>query len=255
MTSFQAQPRIALVTGAARGMGATIAERLAVTGMHVIVADILDTVGEAADGLKAEGLSASAATVDLGDLPSVEPFVRGLLLEHGRIDVVINNAGISPKHNGIRASIEETSLDEWQRVIDINLTAAFLVIKSVLPSMKANAWGRIVNMASQAGRTKSMVAGSHYSASKAGLIGFTRTLAGEVGPFGITANAIAPGRIDTPMASEAGADVNARYTSTIPVGRIGTPDDVAAAVAYLTSEEAGFVTGACLDLNGGHFMA
>lgn len=255
MTSFQAQPRIALVTGAARGMGATIAERLAVTGMHVIVADILDTVGEAADGLEAKGLSASAATVDLGDLPSVEPFVRGLLLEHGRIDVVINNAGISPKHNGIRATIEETSLDEWQRVIDINLTAAFLVIKSVLPSMKANAWGRIVNMASQAGRTKSMVAGSHYSASKAGLIGFTRTLAGEVGPFGITANAIAPGRIDTPMASEAGADVNARYTSTIPVGRIGTPDDIAAAVAYLTSEEAGFVTGACLDLNGGHFMA
>lgn len=231
-------PRIALVTGAAQGIGAAIAERLARDGMQVVLADVLDRVEDTAAGLAAEGLACTAVRVDLG-----------------RIDVVVNNAGISPKHDGKRAPIDETSLEEWQAVIDINLTACFLIVKAALPSMKANRWGRIVNMASQAGRTRSQVAGSHYSASKAGLIGFTRTLAGEVGPFGITANCIAPGRIDTPMASEAGSEVNARYVGTIPVGRIGTPDDIGAAVAYLASEEAGFVTGVCLDVNGGHFMA
>lgn len=254
MTVQSSQSRIALVTGAARGIGAAIAERLASDGMQVILADILDSVEDTASALAAKGYAASATKVDLGNLPSVEPFVANLIGEHGRIDVIVNNAGISPKHDGKRAPIDQTSLEEWQKVVDINLTACFLIVKASLPSMKANGWGRVVNMASQAGRTKSQVAGSHYSASKAGLIGFTRTLAGEVGPFGITANCIAPGRIDTPMASEAGSEVNARYVSTIPVGRIGTPDDVGAAVAYLASEEAGFVTGVCLDLNGGHFM-
>lgn len=255
MTVQPVQSRIALVTGAARGIGAAIAERLASDGMHVVLADILDGVEETASALAAKGHAASAARVDLGDLPAVEPFVADLVRRHGRIDVIVNNAGISPKHDGKRAPIDETSLEEWQKVVDINLTACFLIVKASLPSMKANRWGRIVNMASQAGRTKSLVAGSHYAASKAGLIGFTRTLAGEVGSFGITANCIAPGRIDTPMASEAGSEVNARYVSTIPVGRIGTPDDVGAAVSYLASDEAGFVTGVCLDLNGGHFMA
>lgn len=247
--------RIALVTGAARGIGAALAERLASDGLKVILADVLDSVEDTAAALRNKALDAEGAKVDLADLNSIEPFVASLLARHGRLDVVVNNAGISPKHNGLRAPIEETSLDEWQSVIDINLTACFLLTKATLPSMKANRWGRFVNMASQAGRTRSQVAGSHYSASKAGLIGFTRTLAGEVGAFGITANCIAPGRIDTPMASEAGSEVNARYLSAIPVGRIGTPDDVGAAVSYLASDSAGFVTGICLDLNGGHFMS
>jgi 3-oxoacyl-[acyl-carrier protein] reductase len=223
--------------------------------LRVIAVDVLGSVDETAATLRSSGLAVEAARIDLGDLPALEPFMRDLIDRVGRIDVLVNNAGISPKHEGIRAAVDETELGEWQRVIDINLTACFLLVKASLPSMKANKWGRIVNMASQAGRTKSMVAGSHYAASKAGLIGFTRTLAGEVGPFGITANCIAPGRIDTPMASEAGSEVNARYVSTIPVGRIGTPDDVGAAVSYLASDAAGFVTGVCLDLNGGHFMA
>lgn len=254
MTQIQ-HPRVALVSGAARGIGAAIAERLATDGMHVILADILDSGEQKASELRAKGLSCSYAWIDIGDLASVEPFIQAQIQEHGRIDVAVNNAGISPKHEGKRLPIDETSLEEWQKVIDINLTACFLVTKAVLPGMKARRWGRIVNMGSQAGRTRSQVAGSHYSASKAGLMGFTRTLAGEVGPFGITANSIAPGRIDTPMASEAGSAVNERYLSAIPVGRIGTPDDVGAAVSYLASDEAGFVTGVCLDLNGGHFMA
>jgi 3-oxoacyl-[acyl-carrier protein] reductase len=120
--------------------------------------------------------------------------------------------------------------------------------------MKANGWGRIVNIASQAGRTRTDIAGAHYAASKAGMMGLARTLAVEVGKDGITCNSIAPGRIETPMAAEAGAAVNAAYLTRIPVGRLGTPDDVAAAVAFLASDEAGFISGVTLDVNGGAFM-
>lgn len=247
--------KIALVTGAAQGIGAGIAERLAADGAHVILADILDEVQTTASTLADKGHAVSCKQIDLGQLSSIDTFISGLIRHHGRLDIVVNNAGISPKHDGRRLPIDETPLEEWQQVLDINLTACFLIIKAALPAMKSRGWGRIINMASQAGRTKSQIAGAHYSASKAGLIGFTRTLAGEVGPFGITANCIAPGRIESPMAAMAGGEVNARYASAIPVGRLGTATDIAAATAYLASEEAGFVTGVCLDLNGGHFMA
>lgn len=255
MSSIDGRSRTALVTGAARGIGLAIARRLCIEGVKVVVADIQDEVKDVAATLIAEGHDAVPALIDLGDLPAIEPFVANLISDHGRIDVLVNNAGISPKHNGVRAPIDATDLDEWRRVIDINLTACFLLTKSCLPSMKEAGWGRFVNVASQAGRTRSQVAGAHYAASKAGLIGFTRTLAGECGASGITANCIAPGRIDTPMASGATADVNQRFVSGIPVGRIGLPEEVAAAAAYLISDEAAFVTGVCLDLNGGHFMA
>lgn len=255
MNTASGEPRVALVTGAARGIGLAIAKRFCAEGMKVVAIDVLDEVEGVAAELTAQGHSAFPALIDLGDLPTIEPFVEKLIGEHGHIDILVNNAGISPKHDGMRAPIDATALDEWRRVIDINLTACFLLTKATLPSMKERRWGRFVNIASQAGRTRSQVAGAHYAASKAGLIGFTRTLAGEAGTLGITANCIAPGRIDTPMASEAGAEVNQRFVSGIPVGRVGLPEEVAAAAAYLASDEAAFVTGVCLDLNGGHFMA
>lgn len=245
------QRKTALVTGAAQGIGAGIAKRLADDGCRVILMDVLPDVAETARQI---GSGASPAVLDLSDLAAIEPFMAGLIGRDGPIDILVNNAGISPKHDGKRAPVCDTALAEWQSVIDVNLTAAFVLCKMVVPGMQARGWGRIVNMSSQAARTRSTVAGSHYAASKAGLIAFSRTLAGEVGHDGITVNCIAPGRIDTPMAATAGAEVNTAYVKTIPVGRIGTPADVAEAVAYFASDATGFVTGTVMDVNGGHFM-
>lgn len=245
------QQRAALVTGAARGIGADIAQRLTDEGCRVILLDVLPEVARTAELI---GSGASSAVLDLSDLAVIEPFMTELLAREGPVDILVNNAGISPKHDGKRAPVSETALSEWQSVMDVNLNAAFLMCKAVLPAMQARGWGRIINMSSQAARTRSTVAGSHYAASKAGLIAFSRTLAGEVGHDGITVNCIAPGRIDTPMAATAGADVNTAYVKTIPVGRIGTPEDVAQAVAYFAAEATGFVTGTVMDVNGGHFM-
>lgn len=245
------QQRAALVTGAARGIGADIAQRLTDEGCRVILLDVLPEVARTAEQI---GSGASSAVLDLSDLAVIEPFMTELIAREGPVDILVNNAGISPKHDGKRAPVSETALSEWQSVMDVNLNAAFLMCKAVLPAMQTRGWGRIINMSSQAARTRSTVAGSHYAASKAGLIAFSRTLAGEVGHDGITVNCIAPGRIDTPMAATAGADVNTAYVKTIPVGRIGTPEDVAQAVAYFAADATGFVTGTVMDVNGGHFM-
>ena len=148
--------------------------------------------------------------------------------------------------------MEETDVDEWQRVIAVNLTGTFLLCRAALPLMKRGGWGRIVNFSSQGGRMRSLLSGAHYAASKAGLIGFTRVLAGQVGGYGITANCIAPGRIDTEQSRSFG-DVDT-YLTQLPVGRFGEAADIAAGVEYLVSDGAGFVTGTVLDINGGFFM-
>lgn len=244
---------VALVTGAARGIGAAIAERLAADGHRTILHDRLDEVKATAAALAGRRLDAEAAVFDLADLEGVEPFFADLCRREG-VDIVVNNAGISPKHDGKRMPAGSMALDEWRQVLDVNLTAPFLISKAALPLMRERRWGRFVNMASQAARTGSRVAGAHYAASKAGIVAFSRALAIETGGDGITVNCIAPGRIDTPMAREAGAAVNDAYVATIPVGRIGTPEDVADAVSFYAGEGSGFVTGTVMDVNGGHFM-
>lgn len=244
---------VALVTGAARGIGEAIAERLAMDGHRVILVDRLEKTQEIAARLRSRGLDAIGEVFDLGQLEAIEVFFSELSRRE-KIDIVVNNAGVSPKHDGKSARAAETALPEWQHVLDINLTAPFLISKATLPIMQENGWGRFINMSSQAARTGSRVAGAHYAASKAGLIAFSRSLAIQVGSEGITVNCIAPGRIDTPMAREAGVAVNAAYVATIPVLRMGTPEDVADAVSFYASEGSGFVTGTVMDVNGGHYM-
>ncbi|MDX5361647.1 MAG: SDR family oxidoreductase [Alphaproteobacteria bacterium] len=248
--------RTAIVTGAARGIGFGIARRLLEEGANVTIAD----VGEAAlEGAMAElppelGARAFPRVADVSLDAEVERLVADTAARFGSLDILVNNAGISPKHEGRTAPVADMDPAEWRRVLDVNLTGAFLCARACIPHMRKVGWGRIVNIASQAGRTRSDIAGAHYAASKAGMIGLARTLAGEVGRDGITVNSIAPGRIMTPMAAEAGAAVNEAYLTRIPVARLGTVEDIAGAVAYLASDEAGFVTGVAFDVNGGVFM-
>ena len=247
--------RHAVVTGAARGIGLGIARRLLREGADVALVDrdpaALD---EALRELPQGGGRALAVVCDVSKEDQVLQMVQRVTQALGGVDILVNNAAISPKHQGRKAPVAQMALREWQQVLDVNLTSAFLCAQACLPGMVERRWGRIVNIASQAGRTRSEISGAHYGASKAGMASLARTLACEVGELGITVNSIAPGRIDTPMAQTVSAEVNDRYRAGIPVRRFGTPDDVAAAVSYLASQDAGFVTGTTLDVNGGAFM-
>jgi 3-oxoacyl-[acyl-carrier protein] reductase len=246
--------RIALVTGAAGGIGLSIAGRLAADGAHVVLADIASHVEDGAAALRSAGHSAEAVSGDVSDEAWCEEIVTRIQRDHGGLDILVNNAGISPKRDGRKIPVRDTGLDQWNRVFAVNLTGAFLLCRAATPGMQARGWGRVVNIASQAARTRADIAGAAYAASKSGMIGLSRVLASEVGRDGVTVNCIAPGRIESPMAAMAGAAANQEYVTRIPVGRIGTADDIAATVAFLASKEAGFVTGATIDVNGGFFM-
>ncbi|MBI4966461.1 MAG: 3-oxoacyl-ACP reductase [Desulfomonile tiedjei] len=246
--------RVALVTGAAKGIGLATSRILLANGNHVVMVDCnpID-----AEGLLREDhlLRVTTAVVDVADLNAVRDLKERIEAEIEPVSVLVNNAGISPKRpDGSSSGILDVTENEWAQVIHINLTSVMLLCRLFLPAMKAGGFGRIVNLASLAGRTKSVVAGPSYMASKAGLIGLTRAIASEMGPFGITANCVAPGRILTDMARQAGPEVNLRYAEKIPVRRLGTPEEVGEAIAFLCGEQAGFINGAIIDINGGFFM-
>lgn len=247
------KPKIALITGAARGIGATMAAHLAREGHHVVLVDALEAVLETAKGLTAEGGKAKGIVADVSSEASVRSIIAGLM-EQGGVDILVNNAGISPKPNGSKTLVQDMELSDWERVMKVNLTATFMFSRGCIPNMIANSWGRIINTSSMAGRSRSQLAAAHYAASKAGMIGFSRTLAAEVAPHGITVNCIAPGRIRTPMSVEHGEKLNEEAIKRIPVGRLGTADEIGALVAYLASQNSGYITGATIDINGGEFM-
>jgi 3-oxoacyl-[acyl-carrier protein] reductase len=248
--------RIALVTGAARGIGFAIAETLARGGAHVMLADVANGVHERAKELRSAGWSVESAALDVGSASDIRTLTQSLIESHGRVDILVNNAGIAPKKpNGLKSLVHEIDDTEWERVLGVNLTGTFILCKACVPSMKLQKWGRIINLTSVAARAKSDISAAHYCASKAGLIGFSRVLANEVGPYGIRVNCIAPGRIMTPLAAVAGDEVNQGYIKLIPTGRLGTPADVARVASFLASDDVDFVTGSVIDVNGGSYMA
>jgi NAD(P)-dependent dehydrogenase (short-subunit alcohol dehydrogenase family) len=241
--------RVGLVTGGGSGIGRAVALRLARAGADVAV---LDLNAGGAEGVAAEvrsaGCRAVAVPVDVSVAASVAAAVERVAAELGRIEVCVNSAGIAD-------FTAFTDLDEarFDRMIAVHLKGTYLVCRAVVPAMIAARSGRIVNISSAAGLNGGGPGLAHYAAAKAGIIGLTKSLALELGPYGITVNAIAPGLIDTPLIRQAGApaDLYDAIVARIPVRRIGRPEDIAAACAYLASEEAAFCTGQVLSPNGG----
>ncbi len=246
--------RNALVTGAARGIGFATALRLASAGHRVLLADRLEEVHQSAQALRDQGLAAVSHVGDTATPAGAEAAVSAAKAAFGGVEILVNNAGISPKHKGAKYLTVETPLAEWHEVMRINLEGPFLMARACVALMCERQWGRIVSISSLAGRTGSRFPSTAYAASKAGVLGFSRVLAEEVGRFGVTVNCIAPGRIETPMSGESGQDVQKSYAAGIPVGRLGVPDDIACAIGFLVSDGASNVTGAVLDVNGGVYM-
>lgn len=248
------RPRVAIVTGAARGLGAAIARKLAVSGHPVVLADMLDNVEEAANNLVRSGYQARAVKLDVGLAASVESLPDQIGDWWNDVSILINNAGISPKWDGRKREVVDTPLEEWERVLSVNLTGPFLLSKLCIPTMRARGWGRIVMITSIAAHLPSKVAGAYYGTSKAGLMSLARNLALELGPHGITVNSVSPGRIESEMVAASGGMTNESYLDRIPLGRLGVPDDVADAVSFFASDAAAYLTGAALDVGGGIYM-
>lgn len=247
--------RIAVVTGARQGIGLETSKALLQDGHFVVMMDRHSFDAPALVGPAHAG-NVLAQTVDVTDDDAVERVKKTIHEKLGQVSVLVNNAGISPKQpDGRSSGILQVDPKEWAAVLNVNLTAVMRLCQIFIPDMQALRYGRIVNISSLAGRSKSVVAGPSYMASKAGVLGLTRAIASEMGPFGITANCVAPGRILTEMAMQAGEEVNRHYAEQIPVKRIGTPEEVGKAVAFLCAESSGFINGATIDVNGGFFMS
>jgi len=246
MTDFTG--RVAIVTGAARGLGRAAAERLHERGASVAV-NVRDR--ERAESLAREiGEDVLAVPGDIAADGVPEEIIRQTLERFGRIDILVNNAALARS-----TRFPDLSAEEWRHALEVNLTAPFLLTKAALPAMKAQHYGRIINISSTAGRTVSTLGGAHYTASKAGLLGLTRAAAKELGQFGITVNAVCPGMIDTELTREnATPELLARLAASYPVPRLGTALEVADLICFAASEEAGYITGASFDINGGDLM-
>lgn len=245
----QTPTRVAFVTGASRGIGKAIAHRLAADGRHVVLAArSRDPLEALAAEFKEQGLKASVCVVDVGDSDSFAEAITSSVKELGRLDILVNNAGIT--RDGLLMRMSD---DDWNDVLRINLTSAFVATRAAARAMMKNRFGRIVNIASTSGLVGN-AGQANYAAAKSALVGFTKTVARELGSKGITANVVAPGFIQTDMTSSLPEAVTDQLKKTMAVPRLGEPEDIAAALAYVTSDEAGFLTGQTIAVDGGLTM-
>ena len=239
--------KAALVTGAARGIGAATATRLAALGARVAVADV--DASAAAALAQAIGAAAIPVELDVRDRASFEAALRVTIAELGGLDVLVNNAAVT-----IRRPFFEIEDDEWDDVLAVNLRGVFLGCQLGGAHMREQRHGRIVNLSSLAGQQGSVVNGAHYAASKAGILALTKAVARELAPFGVTVNAVAPAAIDGPLVAALPPDTVSALTAAVPLRRLGRTEEVAGLIAYLASDQAGYVTGSTFDINGGSLM-
>ena len=241
--------RVAFVTGASRGIGKAIALRLAADGRHVVLASRSEgPLSEVKALIEESGGSACVCAVDISDRKAFASVIESKAEEHGRLDILVNNAGITRDNLMLRMSDEE-----WDAVLETNLTSAFVAIRAAARPMMKGRFGRIVNIASTSGLVGNS-GQANYAASKSGLVGLTRTIAREIGGKGITANVVAPGFIQSDMTANLPESVLDSVKGMIQVKRLGMPEDIAAAVAYVTSDDAGFLTGQVITVDGGMTM-
>ena len=240
--------RVALITGASRGLGRAAAARLLERGASVAI-NVRDR-GRAEATVSELGGASFAVPGDLEKEGVAESLVERTIAEFGRLDILVNNAAMP-----LTTRFEQITPDEWRRAVEVNLTAPFILTRSAVPVMKAQRYGRVVNISSTAGRMVSTLGGAHYTATKTGLLGLTRASAKELGIHGITVNAVCPGMIDTELTRESASDeLLERITASYPIPRMGTALEVADVICFIASEAAGYITGATFDINGGDLM-
>ena len=247
---FRLDGKVALVTGASQGIGEAIAKQLAAQGATVVcAARTLRKLQEVADAITAEGGKADVVVADLSDTDSIKAAIATTVERHGAIHILVNNAGIT--RDKLLIQMKE---EDWDAVIDTNLKGAWTAIQAATKPMMKQRFGRIINIASVVGQMGNP-GQSNYVAAKAGLIGLTKSVARELASRNVTANAVTPGYIETAMTAGLSEDVKAEFTKQIPLGRMGTAGDIASAVVFLASDEAGYLTGQVLSVNGGMLMA
>jgi NAD(P)-dependent dehydrogenase (short-subunit alcohol dehydrogenase family) len=251
MIGKRLEGKVALITGAGRGMGAAIAELFAAHGAAVALNDIdAPLARQTAERLRSRGGRAMSHGGSGSDETAVKEMVSQTVREFGALHILVNNAGV------LRPTrVEQITTEEYDLVVDVCMKSCFLCSREVIPIMKKQRWGRIINMSSSAGRSVSTLGGCHYTAAKAGMLGLTRAIAKEVAGFGITVNAICPGLIATEMVRQnITSDRLKKYMDSFPIPRLGTPQEVADLALFLACDESSYITGASIDINGGDLM-